>query len=596
MIQLVSGKTAKAFKPIESTCIKMKNPHTLFVTAFIDLHIPHEEHKTIDMRIRNFEKLARTGIPLLVYTSEKYKSRLVDISKKYENVNLYKVIEIENTETFKLFEPYKDNLPPVRYAIKDKFEFLSLMSAKIEFMKDAIFTFNKLFSQYAWIDFNIWYIFKNDIEITKRLWFYATHKLKYDGIYIPGCWQKGREADLLWNRINWRFCGGFFMGNVNSIEDFINKYYSNIYKIMESKRALTWEVNIWSLLENEYGWEPRWYNGDHNESMINIPFDDFFTPEIDNDSVIKYNNNILNVLCQNKYALHGKYLLPPVPGFETTSPSFIEYNGKKILNVRYVNYTLTPQGAYIIRHKDGHLYTKNMTVILDDNYKVKETRMINDKPDELVSKHTIIEGIEDIRLFIYNNKLKYIATQREFSQENVNRMIIGDYDIDTNKLINSKVIEPPSFTGCEKNWIPIIKGNKLQFIYKWYPLQIGEIEGSENRLIIKDEYSTPPIFERMRGSTTFINFDDSLVGVIHYSEEGAPRKYFHALVWLDKETCQPTHISDIFIFKNLGIEFCIGFTIENENNIYCARFWFSQHDRDPVWLSVPLSHIRKYVI
>lgn len=574
----------------------MKSPNTLFVTACIDLHIPHEEHKTIDMRVENFEKLARSGVPIALFTSKKYVDRMMKLVEAYPNVRIHKVVEIEDTLTYKQFEPYRDHLPPVRYAIKDKFEFLTLMNAKLEFMRDVMDTYGNTFPQYSWIDFNIWYIFKHSIEITKRLWFYATHILKHEGVYIPGCWHKGREADLLWNRINWRFCGGFFMGNAASVRDFIDVYTKNISAILEEKKVLTWEVNIWSHLENQYGWVPKWYTGDHNESMIHVPMEDFEMPEVDGETVIHYNERSLQVLCKNQHAKSGKYLLPPVPGFEPTSPSFVTFHDANILNVRYVNYILTPQGSYIIRHREGHLYTKNMCVMLDRDCKVSSAVMMEDKPTGLVTRHPIIEGIEDIRLFDDGGVLKFIATQREFSQENVNRMILGEYDVDTQQLCNAKVIEPPEFTGCEKNWIPIHRNGRLHFIYKWYPLQIGEIEKGGSRLIIREEFALPSIFERMRGSSGFVKFEDSLVGVIHYSEEGAPRKYFHALVWLEKETGRPTHMSDIFIFNKLGIEFCIGFTVEVVEDVPFARFWFSQHDRDPMWLCIPMRVITKYQV
>lgn len=572
----------------------MLNPTTLFVSAFIDLHIPHEEHKTIDMRIGNFKKLAKTGVPIVVFVSKKYLESVHDICKEHQNVKLHKIVEIEDTLMYKLFEPYMDNLPPVRYAIKDKFEFLSLMSAKMEFMRDAIETYGGMFKQYAWIDFNIWYIFKDDMSVTKRLWFYATHELNKDGVFMPGCWQKGREADLLWNRINWRFCGGFFVGRLASVQDFLKVFFNNIEKIMEEKKSLTWEVNIWSHLENDYGWSPNWFNGDHNESMVTIPDGNFSTPEIDSNKSILHDSNIFAVLCNHDAAQKGKYLLPSMPGYEPTSTSFIEFEGKKIVNVRFVNYTLTPQGAYIIRHPRGFLKTRNMRVYLDNTYHVKSTEVMIDSPLDVTSRYESIQGLEDIRLFEYAGKLLYIATQREFSSADVNRMIVGRYNYDDLTLTKSNVLEPPHFTGCEKNWIPIERYGELQYIYKWFPMQIGAIENG--RLIIRDEYTTPKVFERMRGSSTFIPFEDSMVGVIHYSEEGAPRKYFHALVWLDKNTYKPTHISNTFIFNRLGIEFCTGFTIEVEDGISYARFWFSQHDKDPMWLRIPYTVIKKFAL
>lgn len=569
----------------------MEKSQTLFVSAFIDLHIPHEEHKTLAMRLSNFEKLARTGVPLVVFTSKKYIESVMDLIINYPNVRLHRAIEIEETETYKLFENYKDNLPQIRYGIKDKFEFMTLMNAKLEFMRDVLGTYSHIFKQFAWIDFNIWYIFKDNAEVTKRLQFYALHTLERDGIHIPGCWDSGRDADLLWNRINWRFCGGFFMGNTEAVLDFVNKYFNNIETIIQKTNALTWEVNIWSHLENEYGWKPCWYYGDHNESMIQIPYDRFI---IQDDSKIMYNNQQLRILCKCKGGKFGKYLLPPLPGYEPTSSSFIIHNGQKILNIRYVNYTLTPQGAYIVRHPNGFLKTKNVCAILNGEYEVIDSAIMSDSPNDIISKRPHIQGVEDIRLFEHNSKLMYIATQREYSEHDVNRMIIGEYNSSDLILSASSVLEPPEFTGCEKNWIPIELKKGLHFIYKWYPFQIGMLDDN-NMLVIRNEYIVPRIFERMRGSSIFIPCgDDSVVGVIHYSEEGVPRKYFHALVWLDKETGQPTHISDTFIFNKMGIEFCIGFTIENDiDDIQYGRFWFSQHDRDPMWLRIPFTEFIK---
>lgn len=560
----------------------MENSQTLFVSAFIDLHIPHEEHKTLAMRIGNFEKLARTGIPLLVFVSKRYLEDIKSMSEKYLNVRIHKIVEIEDTETYRLFEKYKDNLPSARYEIKDKFEFLTLMNAKLEFMRDTVVSYSNTFSQFAWIDFNIWYIFKDDFEITKRLRYYATHTLQHNGIFIPGCWHKGREADMLWTRIHWRFCGGFFMGKVEAVCDFINKYFNNINEIISKKGALTWEVNIWSILENEYGWEPRWYYGDHNETMINIPYENFV---VDRGACV-VSNAVVDILSKYDGVEIGKYLLPPIPGYEPTSTAFIDYYGKKILNVRYVNYTLTPQGAYIVRHPHGFLKTKNVRVYLNKYFDVIKSDIMADSPSDIISKRAHIQGIEDIRLFEHDGRLMYIGTQREYSQADVNRMIIGSYQHDDLTLSRSCVLEPPEFTGCEKNWIPVERGGELQFIYKWYPVQIGAIE--DGRFAIRDEYSVPPVFQRMRGSSPFIMYGDSRIGVIHYSEEGSPRKYFHALVWLEKETCRPTHISNIFVFNRIGIEFCIGFTLEIVDDTVYGRFWFSQHDRDPMWIKVPL--------
>jgi hypothetical protein len=53
-------------------------------------------------------------------------------------------------------------------------------------------------------------------------------------------------------------------------------------------------------------------------------------------------------------------------------------------------------------------------------------------------------------------------------------------------------------------------------------------------------------------------------------------------VVLDKKTLQLKEYSDDFVFCKESIEFCIGFAYK-DGNFY---FWFSQFDRNPMWLSV----------
>jgi hypothetical protein len=55
------------------------------------------------------------------------------------------------------------------------------------------------------------------------------------------------------------------------------------------------------------------------------------------------------------------------------------------------------------------------------------------------------------------------------------------------------------------------------------------------------------------------------------------------LVLLDKSTLVPLANSVPFVFGRIGIEFCIGFAVRGAE----FQFWYSQHDRDPVWLVVP---------
>ncbi len=80
---------------------------------------------------------------------------------------------------------------------------------------------------------------------------------------IPGCWPKGLYLDNILNRIDWRFCGGFFLGSMDKLYEFCVKADS-IYHDTVKNGNIVWEVNIWATLE-EKGWNPNgyWYWADH---------------------------------------------------------------------------------------------------------------------------------------------------------------------------------------------------------------------------------------------------------------------------------------------------------------------------------------------
>lgn len=125
-------------------------------------------------------------------------------------------------------------------------------------------------------------------------------------------------------------------------------------------------------------------------------------------------------------------------------------------------------------------------------------------------------------------------------------------------------------------------------MYHWSPFQIGRIEKGKLRIMKSHDMSGFPVFDRVRGSTVFqgtnvstedLLTDNDSLGVVYFSEEGNPRRYFHMLVLLgfSEGTWTPKKFSAPFYFANIGIEFCIGFSV-TENHY---TFWISQMDRDP---------------
>jgi hypothetical protein len=277
-----------------------------------------------------------------------------------------------------------------------------------------------------------------------------------------------------------------------------------------------------------------------------------------------------------------------------------------------VNYYLTPRGTYTYPDSIDHtIRNKNICSelsILGSFYPITFLEMeTNPRCLGVPFQPGFSEGIEDIRLYVFQDEIRFIGTTLSYSNEKDKlRIIQGTYDISLGILTNGCVISPPTDTYCEKNWIPLIdeQEQKEYFIYKWCPMEIGMIVDNETNntkslKIVKTHQTNPFIFSKIRGSTPFIPFykrnehkghesndPDYLIGLVHYSEETVPRQYYHRLVLMDVKTFEIKSYSDSFCFEKIGVEFCIGFTILNSKFV----FWISQMDRDPLMIEIDITY------
>jgi hypothetical protein len=309
-----------------------------------------------------------------------------------------------------------------------------------------------------------------------------------------------------------------------------------------------WEVNFWAWLENRVDeWQPTWYRGDHNDDMLNI-----FTG-VSADSYSK-------ALTEDDILSKKEYDYPSIESFLPGSASYLEHLGKHYLNTRFVNYWMYPNGYYRFHNPDLVIENRNYLSELDPtnleplNFREMCERTIygtDGKP--LVppkrDKRSFSVGLEDIRLFSgVDGKVRFIATNVEYSSVAKNRMILGTYDLETCTYRDCRVVGPPDPNSwCEKNWIPVlftkntvalseanVEGNlgfvgegseanqkdsrrknrgdteyetqEEMFIYKWSPMEIGRVDPSTNQLQIVLRHEVRPwIFSRLRGSTTFVD-------------------------------------------------------------------------------------------
>jgi hypothetical protein len=600
------------------------------VTCFLYVSDKEENYQEyLDKIVREFTFLVSIpGFVFFVYTNNAYYSRMCDAFCEFPGVTVINVDgdEDEDEDThiplsISELANSATSLPANRNTEKDTRDFIASGYYKYDLLKDAVERRGDDISHFMWTDMDLPKLFRDKDGVKEYLQWLSRLQLASSFLTFPGCWSKlekereqeqekerEKEKERVVDSVHWRFCGGFFIGDAASITQFCETVGEGVRRFTEKFDTLVWDFNLWAWLESDCSrisddaekvWPEHWtwYRGDHNDSILYTSAD-IYTRTLELDSVVEY----------------------PYPAIDTyypTSAAYLCHQGKHWLNTRYVNYWIYPSGCYHFNNGQRLIENKNMLSELDGetlmpiSYReIDETIDLPVKEGDILSK-----GLEDIRLYAYAGGVKYVAATVGYSPSGKCRMIMGDYDVDDATIRSAYIVQPPTDTWAEKNWIPIIRKNKLLlgdgtmvdqdeelFIYKWSPLEIGRVQpravlGEDGLTDGKEEmalnivHSYPmsmPLFSKIRGSTIFQEVEDGLLGIVHYSEEHAPRHYYHMLVLLEKDSFMLKRYSETFCFQKLGVEFCIGMLTREEDYV----FWISRHDRDPAMVTVQKDEIR----
>lgn len=311
------------------------------------------------------------------------------------------------------------------------------------------------------------------------------------------------------------------------------------------------------------------------------------------DNIWFYVDSLVSNIYNGEYR---KFNIPAMNEFRPSSCSILCINDNFIMNIRLVNYLIDSTGNYsITSSSDNCIRTINANTILNISYyPIQDAIIMNEEIPNTYPNN--IEGLEDIRLFSYNGAIRFIASSKNVTDDDNIVIVCGDYDIDKGCICNISVIDSPYSSICEKNWIYIpteyicnneYLGNKMNFIYRWYPFEIGAVN-SDNKLEIHTVINTPQFFSRLRGSSNICKYKNNLLCVVHFVINTIPRKYIHLVVSLNCTTMRPESYSIPFIFRKCGIEYCLGFHIKNE----VACFIFSQNDSEPGFITMPIDNLK----
>jgi hypothetical protein len=245
---------------------------TTFVTFLIDLSEPETKKGQRDpsRAIEYFVKLASTGINIHAFISSIYIALLPEEVLQAPTVHVSVVAAWKDTPAHTIYslreQWQKQPFSPT--PLHDTPRFMALQLSKTEYVASAIGSNVFGASHFAWIDFSIAHVFAPSTmeETLQFLVMLGDTKLIPKFLAMPGC--SSASSNLNLNHICWRFCGGFFIGDRDSVLAFADKARALLATFVAAHDQLVWEVSFWAWLEAHHDFNPTWYKADHTDSIV----------------------------------------------------------------------------------------------------------------------------------------------------------------------------------------------------------------------------------------------------------------------------------------------------------------------------------------
>jgi len=218
-----------------------------FVTA---LYLPTGSiNKPVDTYFRLFERLAGTGVPLIVYLDVRLSARGEELCRRFPNI--LRCVPSVLDRSLILRDAV---LPSVRNYEKDTADYMCIQLTKLRLMATEAGVTGTL----AWIDFGIYHMFKDWDRCDILLRAVAAHNDWGDRILSPG--YKNVFVNLF-EHICWKHCGSLLIGTGPM---FVRAYKRQTELVLETMPRLTWEVNYWAMMDDHF----EIYTANHNDHIL----------------------------------------------------------------------------------------------------------------------------------------------------------------------------------------------------------------------------------------------------------------------------------------------------------------------------------------
>jgi hypothetical protein len=269
----------------------------------------------------------------------------------------------------------------------------------------------------------------------------------------------------------------------------------------------------------------------------------------------------LKELCPSFTA--SKINFTPPDGYTPLNPSVAMINHQLYTTIRTVNYTISETGHYLIKGTNGEangtnpIHTRNFLAKLRDDLSFFYVFEIDPPASMPKPAFDLVVGFEDMRIFGYKSEIWSLSNLREMNPEGWCEQTLARIEPHTTgyRVSDDYARILPEVRQHEKNWMPWVDGNLLDFVYK-----VGQSMVTTDGQIKLFEPQVPFATERLSGGSQVIEFNGGWLAIVHESKQrpGDNQRYYqHRFVWWDVNRVL-RQITKAFVLHDRQIEFAAG--------------------------------------
>lgn len=269
----------------------------------------------------------------------------------------------------------------------------------------------------------------------------------------------------------------------------------------------------------------------------------------------------------------------PEPYLPLNPSVWIDGDERRVF-VRTVNYRTDP-GDFVIHDPNWVIRTQNYDLHMSSDWRILDAPAVIDRSPGPPLHGYPVRGFEDGRIFKHRGRWWFIAAVRDRHPTGLCEIALCE--LRDGDVVSTRLLRGPWSNLHQKNWVPVVEGDRLRFVYGADPTVILECDVDSSELV--ELSSRPPglALDHVRGGSQAVRTDQGWLYVAHEAVVFSDfnRVYLHRFVALDDDL-RITGISDPFYFALRTIEFVAGLARDGDRLV--ASFGIDDRRACLAWL------------